>query len=68
MLHECSQESLEAFSKWMGNKMAPQIDPMSAEAQDLMEQYQTDIVAHALQVLFERKQTLRQLNDSRLED
>lgn len=48
--------------------MAPQIDPMSAEAQDQMEEYNTKIVAHARQRIWEQKQALRALNDQRLEE
>lgn len=48
--------------------MAPQIDPMSAEAQDMMDEYNTEIVAHARRRIWEQKQALRALNDQRVEE
>lgn len=48
--------------------MAPQMDPMSAAAQDMMDEYNTQIVAHARKRIWEQKQALRILNDQRTEE
>jgi hypothetical protein len=44
------------------------IDPMSPEAQDFMNEYNTRIIAHARQRIWDQKTQLRELNDQRADE
>lgn len=48
--------------------MTPQIDPMSAEAQGMMEAYADVIVRNAIEKIDDRKRQLQALNDQRTEE
>lgn len=48
--------------------MTPQIDPMSSEAQGMMEAYADVIVRNAIEKIDDRKRQIQALNDQRLEE
>lgn len=51
-----------------GITMAPQIDPMSFEAQIEMYRYADAIRRHAVEVIHDQKAQRQELNDQRLEE